>query len=223
MGYDFTFNGAALTALGTGALWWRDESLLCVSDLHLGKSERIARLGGAPLPPYETTETLNRLDSDLAKSQAKTVICLGDSFDDSQAASALSDHHKDQIALLQSGRTWVWIKGNHDPNLPELGGSHLHDYHCKDIVFRHIAHPDARAEISGHYHPKSSITTRGRRITRPAFLWDQTRIILPAYGTYTGGLHSGDAILTALMSQNAIAILTGPTPVALPMVRKSGR
>ena len=55
-----TLNGARLTGRASGALWWAEERLLCVADLHLGKSERIARRGGALLPPYETAETLDR-------------------------------------------------------------------------------------------------------------------------------------------------------------------
>src|SRR6056297_3465189 len=105
--HPFTLAGARLIALPTGALYWPDHNLLCVSDLHLGKSERRARLGTASLPPYETQDTLARLDTDLRATGAKTVICLGDSFDDSAAAGALGEDEKLWIATLQSGRRWV--------------------------------------------------------------------------------------------------------------------
>ena len=217
--HDFTLAGAALRALGTGALWWPEKSLLCVSDLHLGKSERVARRNGAALPPYDTRDTLNRLAADLAITHARTVVCLGDSFDDRAAAEALPDEEKLWIARLQAGRRWVWIEGNHDPGPLELGGSHLATLPVPPLTFRHIATQGASGEISGHYHPKARIKTRARTISRPAFLIDADRVILPAYGTYTGGLRSDEAVLEALMRPEALTVLTGRHVHALPMRR----
>ncbi|MEL6808861.1 MAG: ligase-associated DNA damage response endonuclease PdeM [Pseudomonadota bacterium] len=217
--HDLNFAGTTLRALGSGALYWPAQSLLCVSDLHLGKSERIARRGGAPLPPYETRDALTRLAADLELTQARTVICLGDSFDDLSAARALPEEDRLWITRLQAGRHWVWIEGNHDPGPIEFGGTHLGELTKGPLVFRHIAKAGAHGEISGHYHPKATLPTRGRAITRPAFLIDADRIIMPAYGTYTGGLRSHDNTLTALMRCDATAILTGPRPVQVPMPR----
>ncbi len=218
-GTEFTLAGAQLMALGSGALHWPDQRLLCVSDLHLGKSERRARLGEPPLPPYETRDTLMRLEADLSATSASTVICLGDSFDDAAAARALLDSEKLWIARLQAGRRWIWIEGNHDPGPVDLGGAHLAELPLPPLGFRHIAKPGQSGEVSGHYHPKASLTARGRVITRPSFLVDSDRVIMPAYGTYTGGLHSHDAALTGLMRREALAILTGPVPRSIPMPR----
>lgn len=217
--HKFTLAGAELHALGSGALWWPDKRLLCVSDLHLGKSERVARRGGAVLPPYDTRDTLNRLAADLAITQARIVVCLGDSFDDLGAARALPEEERLWIAKLQAGRRWVWIEGNHDPGPVELGGTHLGELPLQPLIFRHIAQPGSSGEVSGHYHPKARIQTRARTISRPAFLHDSDRVILPSYGTYTGGLRSDTPVLSALMRPEAIAILTGREPHALPMPR----
>jgi len=214
-GYDFSLAGAQLVALGSGALHWPAQALLCVSDLHLGKSERRARLGEAWLPPYESRDTLIRLDADLAATGATTVVCLGDSFDDRAAADALSEAEALQITALQAGRRWVWIEGNHDPGPIGLGGTHLAELPLPPLTFRHIAKPGASGELSGHYHPK----VRVRTVSRPAFLIDSDRVILPAYGTYTGGLRSHDRALSTLMRREALAVLTGPVPRPLPMPR----
>lgn len=208
-----------LKALGSGALFWPAQKLLCVSDLHFGKSERHARRGGAVLPPYETRETLERLERDLAQTKAEQVICLGDSFDDLGAAMALPEAERLWITRLQAGRRWVWIEGNHDPGPVDLGGTHLGELAFGPLIFRHIARAGATGEISGHYHPKAQINARGRSITRPAFLLDRDRLILPAYGTYTGGLRSHTEVLCTLMRADTLAVLTGPTPVAVPMPR----
>ena len=116
-----TLAGARLAARASGALWWPDERLLCVADLHLGKSERLARRGGALLPPYETAETLDRLAAEIAALAPARVVCLGDSFDDSAAGAALAPDQAARLYALAAGREWIWIAGNHDP----APGSHV--------------------------------------------------------------------------------------------------
>ncbi|MBV1866332.1 MAG: ligase-associated DNA damage response endonuclease PdeM [Marinosulfonomonas sp.] len=218
-GCEFNFCGEMLAALPTGALWWQSRQILTVSDLHLGKSERIARRGGTLLPPYETQETLSRLEADIAATNPRTVICLGDSFDDLAAAHAARSDVSDWIDRLQAGRNWVWIEGNHDPGPLGFGGTHRFQVNHTPLTFRHIAEPDSSGEISGHFHPKATLHTRGRAISRPAFLFDEARVILPAYGTYTGGLRTTDKALNALMKPDAQAILTGTTMCQIPMRR----
>ncbi|MEP3330658.1 ligase-associated DNA damage response endonuclease PdeM [Sedimentitalea sp.] len=220
-GHPFTFSGVNLIAMGSGALWWPDHRLLCVSDLHLGKSERIARRGGGALPPYETRDTLGRLADDLEQCAAETVVCLGDSFDDLGAALALPEDERLWITRLQAVRKWIWIEGNHDPGPLELGGSHMAALSLSPLTFRHIACPTTRAEVSGHYHPKVQLRLRGRTVSRPAFLVDQNRVILPAYGTYTGGLRSTAPALLDLMQPQAIALVTGDPVHAVPMPRSA--
>ena len=216
---SFSFHGTTFHALASGALWWPSRQSLLVADLHLGKSERIARRGGSALPPYETRDTLSRLARDLQSIDARSVICLGDSFDDSAACAALDPEDRQTLCALQQAREWVWITGNHDPALPGIDGRAVPEMELDNLHLRHIALPGARGEISAHYHPKAAIRTRARRITRPAFLMDADRLILPAYGTYTGGLYSHDPALSQLMGPEAEAILTGHPVLRLPMPR----
>ncbi|MDE4140527.1 MULTISPECIES: ligase-associated DNA damage response endonuclease PdeM [Rhodobacterales] len=217
VGYDFTLAGARLTALGSGALWWAERRLLCVSDLHMGKSERHLRRGGAPLPPYETRDTLARLAKLIRQLRPETVLCLGDSFDDLAAAQALPPEDVQDLRSLIAAQDWIWVEGNHDPGPTGFGGRSCTEMRLGPLTFRHIAEGDAEAgEISGHYHPKARLR---RGSARPAFLLDRTRLILPAFGTYTGGLRSSDPALAGLMAPEAIAILTGPKPLPCPMPR----
>lgn len=218
-GYCFTLAGADLSALASGALYWPARNLLCVSDLHFGKAERRARLGEPPLPPYETRDTLTRLESDLRRTGATTVICLGDSFDDAAAGHALPETEKLWIARLQAGRRWVWIAGNHDPGPLDLGGTHMAELPSPPLTFRHMVKVGQSGEVSGHFHPKVRLAVKGCRFSRPAFLIDSDRVILPAYGTYTGGLWSDEAALSDLMRTEALAVLTGPMVHAVPMPR----
>lgn len=216
-GYEFSLSGATMMAMPSGALWWPERKLLCVSDLHLGKSERMARRGGAILPPYETTDTILRLESDLRATGAKTVVCLGDSFDDLEAERGLPETEKLWLTRLQAGRRWIWIAGNHDPGPVEIAGSNLVELPVPPVVFRHEANPGKSGEISGHFHPKARLNLRGSNYVKPAFLIDIDRVIMPAYGTYTGGLHAHSEPLSNLMRPDAIAVLTGSKALAIPM------
>ena len=224
-GHAFSFRGESLTALPSGALWWEAEGLFCVSDLHLGKSARMARRNGMMLPPYDTQDTLIRLADDIARLDPDTVLCLGDSFDDLAAARDLEAEARDRLVAQMAGRRWIWIEGNHDPGPIDLGGTHLAEAHICPLTFRHIANPaSAPGEVSGHYHPKARIPTRARTLSRRCFLVDDHRLILPAFGTYTGGLFCDAEELAALMSPGANAIVLpgrGQAPLRVPMPRQS--
>lgn len=202
--------GAALSALPCGALLWPEARLLAVADLHLGKARRAARRGGALLPPYEVRETLDRLAAALAETGAETVVCLGDSFDDAAAAAEIGAA---EIAGLMAGRRWIWVTGNHDPG-PGPGGETRAEFRLGPLTFRHVAEPGARGEISGHYHPKARLP--GLR-ARPCFLADAARVILPAFGTYTGGLDCRAPAFAGLFGAGALAVLTGTRPRAVPL------
>lgn len=208
--------GTTLLAQASGGLFWPAARLLCVADLHLGKSERLARRGGPLLPPYETRATLDRLAFEIARLDPACVVCLGDSFDDSLAGDVLPE--RDRLAALASGRDWVWIAGNHDPVPPGLGGRHASETSLGPLTFRHIARPDTvPGEVSGHYHPKLRLALGGRAISRPCFLHDARRVILPAFGAYTGGLRADRPPLAGLLGPDARAILTGEPCVTLPL------
>jgi len=213
-GHAFRLAGAALVAFPSGALYWPDAGVLCVADLHLGKSQRLARRGGALLPPYETEATLTRLDADLAASMPTRVICLGDSFDDLAAEAEMDEAHRLWLLRMMAGRGWVWIAGNHDPGPLSVGGTHRAEWRCGPLTFRHIAETDADVgEVSAHFHPKWRLAGRAK----PCFVTDGARLILPAYGTYTGGLPADAPVLRPLFANGAIAILTGSRALAVPL------
>lgn len=214
MSHAFTLCGTSLIATASGALWIPATRTLCVSDLHLGKSDRIARRSGRMLPPYENHDTLERLGRDIARYAPDIVICLGDSFDDTTAGQNLALGANQKINDLQSHCDWVWIEGNHDPAPLHYAGAHLDAITIAGLDFRHIA-TGASAQVSGHYHPKHRI--KGGGPARACFLYDQTHLILPAYGTYTGGLAADSLTLRTLFPDGAIAVLTGRTAIPVPV------
>ena len=187
-----TVAGATLVADLSGALFWEAQSLLVVSDLHLEKGSSFATRG-VLLPPWDTVATLGRLGAVLARHDPRMVIALGDSFHDRKAHDRLSASNRDILAAFQLRRDWIWISGNHDPQLPsDLGGVVAEEVAIGPIAFRHEP-TGAAGEIAGHLHPKARVSTRGRSMERRCFASDGERAVMPAFGAYAGGLSIRDA------------------------------
>jgi DNA ligase-associated metallophosphoesterase len=189
--------GVDLVADLSGALFWEEQSLLVVSDLHLEKGSSFAARG-VLLPPYDTIATLGRLAAVIARHDPRVVIALGDSFHDRDAHHRLSAPDRDAIAALQLRRDWIWISGNHDPALPsDLGGVVASEVAVGPIAFRHEP-TGAFGEIAGHLHPKARVSARGRSMERRCFACDGERAVMPAFGAYTGGLNIRDAAFSKI-------------------------
>jgi DNA ligase-associated metallophosphoesterase len=187
----------------SGALFWQEQRLLVVSDLHLEKGSSFAARG-ILLPPYDTVATLSRLASVIARLNPRTVIALGDSFHDRTAHERLSAPDREALVALQARRDWVWISGNHDPALSsDLGGTIASEVAIGPIVFRH--EPTGRAgEIAGHLHPKARVATRARWLERRCFVGDGERMVMPAFGAYTGGLSIRDDAFAKIFPTTAV-------------------
>jgi uncharacterized protein len=191
-------NGVELFAEPSGALWWPAASSLIFADLHLEKGTSFARRG-VLLPPYDTRTTLARLATAIGP-RVHRVICLGDSFHDGDGPDRLMPSDAIALRALVETHEWIWVTGNHDPVLPAmLGGRTITgELRLHGLIMRHRAESDAIGEISGHYHPKSHIDIRGRRLSGACFIHDERRIVLPAFGAYTGGLHIESPPIRAL-------------------------
>jgi len=207
-GYQFSWHDLRLEARASGALWWPEGRWLIVADLHLGKSERMARRGGALLPPYEGLATLERLKAEVDALDPATVISLGDGFDDDAATDALTEPVRSLLHGLMTGRDWHWIAGNHDP----AGG--VAEARIGNVTLRHEA--GNGPDISGHYHP--ALRLGGRRAR--AFLIGSDHLILPAFGAYTGGLDASTPVLRGLIGEGiAVLCLHRALPVPLAAAR----
>lgn len=206
-----------------GAIYWPRESALLVADLHLEKASFYAR-GGQMLPPYDSRETLERLALAVRRTGARRVFALGDNFHDSRGTDRLEPHAAGMLAALTRALDWVWITGNHDPELgAEAGGIRVEELEVAGLALRHKAQGGATLpELSGHYHPRLIVTTRGRRIARPCAVRSENRLILPAFGALAGGMDAADpAILSAMQPATAIDALVPATGrlVAYPLWR----
>lgn len=191
-------NGVELFAEPSGTLWWPAAATLIVADLHLEKGSSFARRG-LLLPPYDTPATLARLAAAIGP-RVRRVVCLGDSFHDGDGPARLAPDDLAALHALVAARDWIWVTGNHDPALPMLLGGEVvtGELRLGSLVLRHQAETNPAGEISGHFHPKSHIHVRGRRLSGGCFIHDERRVVLPAFGAYTGGLHVESAPIRAL-------------------------
>lgn len=194
----------------SGALWIEASRTLVVADLHFEKGSAYAARGQL-LPPYDTGETLRRLEAEVAAMAPRTLVFLGDSFHDGKAEDRLDPGYAARIADLASGRTLVWVVGNHDADGPRaLPGELSDELKVETLVLRHEPQPGRQpGEASGHLHPAARITGRGRGVRRRCFVTDGGRIVLPAFGAYAGGLNVRDAAFMALFDMPPFAAALG--------------
>ena len=189
--------GVTLIADPAGALYWPEQSLLAVADLHLEKGASFAARGQL-LPPYDTAATLARLARLIARYAPRCVVALGDSFHDGEGPARLAPDDRESLGAMQRGRDWIWITGNHDPQpAVNIGGSFRAACAIGALTFRHLPTGTA-GEISGHLHPVARVAQRGRAISRRCFAADAMRMVMPAFGAFTGGLNVRDAAFADL-------------------------
>jgi DNA ligase-associated metallophosphoesterase len=193
-----------------GVLHWPARRTLVVADLHLEKGSAFAARGRL-LPPYDTRETLGRFIPLLRRYGPRRVVFLGDSFHDDGGVARLAE--QDRAALVQAldGAEIVWVAGNHDPSPPAgLPGIAVAELRDGPFTFRHVPVAGAEGEVAGHLHPKATAPTRAGGVTRACFVTDARRVLMPAFGAFTGGLDVGEMAIAGLFPRGCRAFLLGP-------------
>ena len=204
----FSFAGETFVAGSEGALYWPAQEALLVADLHLEKASWFARLGQF-LPPYDSQATLSALGREVERSGARRLYCLGDSFHDRFGCDRLPAAARDLLVAMTSALDWVWIVGNHDPGFSDhCGGRLVDELEVAGIVLHHEAvRDDPQPEMSGHFHPKLRLNLHGRHVSRRCFVVSQTKLILPAFGSLTGGLDASHPAILDNVGSDAAALV----------------
>ena len=185
-----TLAGLELRPDISGAIHVPELSALIISDLHLEQGTSLARRG-IRVPPFDTHLTLKLLESVVQRFKAQRLIFLGDSFHDGDGENRLEADLLARLSSLAGAHDTFWICGNHDPLPPQKLPGHAADHlMLGNLLLRH--EPEHLAEdifeIAGHLHPGCGVTQRGRRVYGKCFIADQRRLIMPAFGAYTGAL-----------------------------------
>ena len=138
------------------------------------------------------------------------MVAVGDSFHDDGGPARLGEAERDGLAAMADAARFVWVRGNHDPAPPDgVPGIAALEWSEGPLVFRHQASAFAQGEISGHYHPKARIATRAGEVVRACFVSDETRLMLPAFGAYTGGLDVTNPAFAAVFPHGGTVHLLG--------------
>jgi uncharacterized protein len=211
-----SFAGETFVPSAAGTLFWQSRQALLVADLHLEKASWFARLGQL-LPPYDSHATLTALAAEVERTGATRLYCLGDSFHDRFGCDRLPAQSRDLLLEMTGRLEWTWIVGNHDPGFADhCGGTIVEEVEVAGILLRHEAQPDeARPEISGHFHPKLRLSMNGRHISRRCFVASDRKLILPAFGSLTGGLDVRHPEIVRAISGEGVALV----PVADRLLR----
>lgn len=204
----FSFAGEEMVVLPQGALFRPTRRALILADLHLEKASWFAARGQM-LPPYDSRATLANVSALVARTQARELWCLGDSFHDSDGGARLDDAARTTLEALATRLRWVWITGNHDAAMAQsFGGEIMADAQVDGIWMRHEADPyDPAPEISGHFHPKLRVRMRGRLVARRCFVATGSKLILPAFGALTGGLDANHPEIARAVGPGAEALV----------------
>lgn len=194
--------GRHFVADENGALFDPSCRTLIVADLHFEKGSALASKG-AFLPPYDTRATLSRLARVVDYYDPCHVIALGDSLHDCGAGFRIDDADLTALRAMQAGRIWTWVTGNHDPEIPTslFGGTCVDEMALGPVTLRHVPSKGplrAGGELAGHLHPAARMSRRGVGVRRPCFIGDARRMVLPSFGSFTGGLNVRDDAFATL-------------------------
>lgn len=213
-GLKVSVAGEACVLRCSGALWLPAHRTLIASDLHLEKGSAFA-VRGQMLPPYDSPATLAKLETEIEALDPARVVLLGDSFHDAKAVDRLFTEDRDRLARLAVGRDWVWLEGNHDlaalaGALDALPGRVVTTLELGALRLIHEPQPgEAFGEIAGHLHPAARVAAYGRGVRRPCFVTDGRRLIMPAFGAFTGGLDVRDVAVAGLFSDAPMVAALG--------------
>jgi DNA ligase-associated metallophosphoesterase len=197
----------------SGALFLPEDGVLVVSDLHFEKGSHFARKGQF-LPPYDTRATLDLLERLIRLCRPSKVVSLGDAFHDKDAEERMDEADAQRLESLCGAAEWFWVLGNHDPLPPKRFAGYAEErIEAAGLVFVH--EPDGTDDwnLAGHLHPCAVAAKNGRGVRRPAFVHDGRRLVMPAFGAFTGGLNVLDRAFAGVFAQGFQAHLCGQSRV----------
>ncbi|MBA4010616.1 MAG: phosphoesterase [Phenylobacterium sp.] len=195
-------NGAAVTLRPSGALWIEAARMLVVADLHLEKGSSYA-MRGQMLPPYDTRDTLRRLQAEVVAAAPESVVLLGDTFHDRSSEDRLARDDAEGLRALGGLTRLVWVIGNHDADGPRrLPGEVADEIAVEGLILRHEPTPGRQdGEVAGHLHPCARVVASRGSVRRRCFVTDGARMVVPAFGAYAGGLSVRDAAFLGLFAR----------------------
>ncbi|CAN5704777.1 ligase-associated DNA damage response endonuclease PdeM [soil metagenome] len=194
LGVDVPWQGTTLRLLPGGAVFWPAERTLFVADLHLGKAA-VFRRRGVPVPDGDDTRDLARLAALVGRLEGdppgvERIVVLGELVHGAGSWTAGLEQALERSLPPER----ILVRGNHDLS----GGDPP-----RALGFRVVAEGAALGpfalrhaprigtgdppHIAGHLHPVFRLRGPGDRLRIPCFVLGPDYLVLPAWGTFTGG------------------------------------
>lgn len=168
-------------------MFWEEQDLLLISDVHLGKVSHFRKHGSA-VPQQAVNGNFRKLSEVVGFFEPSKIAFLGDLFH-----SVLNKEWQLFEAWIENiSAEVILIEGNHDIISPlkyeALGVKSVPELVLGEFFLTH--HPEKRADLfnfSGHLHPGVKISGRARQTLKlPCFFQSYGQMILPAFGEFTG-------------------------------------
>ncbi|MFM7208116.1 MAG: ligase-associated DNA damage response endonuclease PdeM [Planctomycetaceae bacterium] len=194
----FADHAADILLLAGRAAFLPGFATLLVADVHLGKAATF-RNAGIPVPEGSAQADLARLEQLVHASSARRLIVLGDLF---HARSGCTQAVFDEFAATRArfpATEVILIAGNHDRAIGRIPAGlgidsclRTHDeppFHFVHEPATELPEPGRTCfTIAGHLHPTVTIRSpSGDRISERCFVAEDATLILPAFGSFTGG------------------------------------
>lgn len=189
MGTPVEIEDVKLILLAERALYWPDRRLLIISDAHFGKVTHF-RKSGIGIPLQAAQQNLLRFEQLLKKTDAQSVLFLGDLFH--------SDLNSEWLSFKSCVRRhpqteFILVGGNHDILDPQSYANlrltvEQEPYPLGPFALSHHPYDQLdRYNLCGHLHPGVRLAGSGRQSLRlPCFFFGKQQGVLPAFGEFTG-------------------------------------
>ncbi len=186
------FGNERLILLADRALHWPARDALVLADVHLGKDASF-RAAGMPVPAGNSTKDLSRIEKLIALTSARRLIILGDLVHARTSHQAELAEAFSRWRELHAGLEIMLVRGNHDrhagPPPVDWNIEQVPEpFDAGDLILTH--HPDLvdQPVLCGHVHPSIAVRDFDRTyVSMCCFVADQKQLILPAFGSFTGG------------------------------------
>ena len=212
---------ADILLLAGRAAFLPSTATLLVADLHLGKAATF-RNAGIPVPEGSAQADLARLERLVRDTAARRLIVLGDLF---HARSGCTQAVFDEFAASRArmpGTEVLLIPGNHDRAIGKIPASlgidsclRTHDeppFHFVHEPATDLPEPGRTCfTIAGHLHPTVVLRSpSGDRITERCFVAEEATLVLPAFGSFTGGhrMRHADGLRLWIARDDGVADVT---------------
>jgi len=171
-------------------MYWPNEEMLIVADLHLGKIDHFRKHGSA-LPNLSNAVDYINLEQNITQFKPQRLVFLGDLFHSTLNKSWFIFEQWVQRQPVE----FILVIGNHDiipvKRFEDLGFSVEYNLDISGFSLTHI--PEDKEDLfnfCGHVHPGFRLRGKGRQqLKLSCFYQKANQMILPAYGSFTGNYY----------------------------------